>query len=126
MSFSSLHWDILISTFKKIPWPFSNCPPCKTFEVRNCENIENTLKINVFKRSILFYQYLHNENSDPYVILYGGQLISCELKYQILWSSVHKCARTNCQQARTRFIASARAYNSCAHTYARIFMKFDT
>ena len=60
------------------------------------ENMENTLKINVFEKSILFCKYLHNGSSDPYEILYGGQLISCELKYQISWRSVHKCVRTSC------------------------------
>ena len=110
MSFSSLHWDILISTFQKIPWTSSNYPPWKTFEVQNCENMENTLKINVFEKSILFRKYLHNGSSDPYEILYGGQLISCELKYQISWRSVHKCASTSSQRAHARFIASARDY----------------
>ena len=126
MSFSSLHWDILISTFKKIPWPFSNCPPCKTFEVRNCENMENTLKINVFERSILFCKYLDNESSDPYEFLFGSQLISCKLKYQILWRSVHKCGCTSCKHERAHFIASACVYESCARYCARIFMKFKT
>ena len=88
------------------------------------ENMENTLKINVFEKSILFCKYLHNGSSDPYEILYGGQLISCELKYKISWRSVHKCAHTSCKRARARFIASARAYESCARICSRIFMKF--
>ena len=64
--------------------------------------------------------------SDPFEILYGGQYLSCELMYEILWRSVHKCARTSSKRARARFIASARVYESCAHIYARIFIKFDT
>ena len=58
--------------------------PCKTFEVRNNENMENTLKIKVFLKSILFCKYLHNRSSDPYEILYGGQYLSCKIMYQIL------------------------------------------
>ena len=66
MSFSSLDWDILISSFQKIPWPSSNYPPWKTFEVRNCKDMENTLKIKVIGKSILFCKYLRNESSDNY------------------------------------------------------------
>ena len=39
---------------------------------------------------------------------------------------MHKCPRTSCKSARTRFIANTRVYNSCAHIYARISMKFKT
>ena len=35
--------------------------------------MENTLKINVFLKSILFCKYLHNGSSYPYEILYGCQ-----------------------------------------------------
>ena len=38
---------------------------------------------------------------------------------------MQKCARTSCQRARACFIASPRTYNSWAHIYARIFMKFQ-
>ena len=55
---------------------------CKTFEVRNCENMENALKINVFEMSILFCKYLWNRSSDLYEILCGGQLLSCELRFK--------------------------------------------
>ena len=41
----------------------------------------NTLKINVFEKSILFCKYLGS--SDLYGILCGGQLLSCELKFQV-------------------------------------------
>ena len=47
------------------------------------QSVKNILKINVFENLILFCKYLHNRSSDPYEILYGGQLISCELKYQM-------------------------------------------
>ena len=50
MSFSSLDWDILISSFQKILSSFINFPLWKTFEVWNCENMENTLKIKVFRK----------------------------------------------------------------------------
>ena len=45
----------------------------------NLENMENTLKINVFRKSILFCKFLHNGSLDLYEILYCGQLLSCEL-----------------------------------------------
>ena len=54
MSFSSLHWDILISSFQKIWLPSSNYPPWNTIEVWNCTNMENTLKIKVFKSQYCF------------------------------------------------------------------------
>ena len=53
VSFSSLEWDILVSSFQKIPSPLGNFPLWKTFEKWNCENMENTLKIKVFIMSIL-------------------------------------------------------------------------
>ena len=64
MSFSSLDWDILITSFQIISWPSSNFPLWKTFEVRNCKNMENTLKIKVFGKSILFCKYLRKESLD--------------------------------------------------------------
>ena len=126
MSFSSLHWDILISSFKTIEWPSSNYPPWKTFEVRNCENMENTLKIKVFIKSILFCKYLRNGSSDLYEILCGGQFLSCELKFQISWRSVCKCAPTRWKRAHSRYNVRARVFNSCTRIYAWILMKFET
>ena len=126
MSFSSLHWDILISSFKTIQWPSSNYPPWKTFEVRNCKDMENTLKIKVIGKSTLFCKYLRSGSSNLHEILYGYQLLSCECKFQISWRSVHKCAHTSCKRARARSIASARVDDSCACICARIFMKFET
>ena len=126
MSFSSLDWDILIYSFQKILSPFSNFPLLKTFEVWNCENMENTLKIKVFIKSISFCKYLRNGSSDLYEILCGGQLLSCELKFQILWRSVHKCGRTSCKRACARFIASVRVYELFARICWPIFTKFKT
>ena len=45
--------------------------------------MENTLKIKVFRKSILFCKYLRNETLDLYEILFGGQIVSCELKFKI-------------------------------------------
>ena len=64
---------------------FLNYPPCKTFSVWNCENIENKLKIKVIRKSILVCKYFLNGGSDLYEILCGGQLLSCELKFKISW-----------------------------------------
>ena len=82
--------------------------------------MENVLQIKVFRKSILFCKYLRNGKSDLHEILFGGQLRSCELKFQISRRSVHKCERTSCKRARARFIASARIYDSCARIIARI------
>ena len=49
--------------------------------MRNYENMENTLKIKVFLKSILFCKYLHNGSSDPYEIFYGGQSLSLSIKF---------------------------------------------
>ena len=94
--------------------------------MHNGENMENALKIKVFGKSILFRKYLHKESSDLHENFYGGQLLSCELKFQISLRSVHKCACTSCKRARARFIASVRVYGSCALISARISMKFLT
>ena len=37
--------------------------------MRNSENMENTLKIKVFRKSILFCKYLRNGSSDLYEIV---------------------------------------------------------
>ena len=57
--------------------------------------MENTLKIKVFIKSILFCKYLRNGSSDLNEILCGGQLLSCELKVQVSWRSGLKCACTS-------------------------------
>ena len=40
-------------------------------------------KLRVERTSVLFCKYLRNQSSDLYEILYGGQSLSCELKFQI-------------------------------------------
>ena len=65
--------------------------------------MENTLKIKVFRKSILFCKYLRNESLDLYKILYGGQLLSCELKFEILSRTVHKCMRTSRKREYSRY-----------------------
>ena len=47
---------------------FSNYPYSKTLEVHNCENMQNTLKIDDFWKSELFCKYLSNESSNLYEI----------------------------------------------------------
>ena len=37
--------------------------------------MENTLKINVFEKSLLLYKYLRNRSLDLYEILCSGQLL---------------------------------------------------
>ena len=69
----------------------------------NCENVENTLKVKVFRKSILVCKYLRNESSDLYEILCGGKYLSCELKFKMSWRSVRKCARMSCKHVHSRF-----------------------
>ena len=73
--------------------------------------MENSLKIKVFRKSILFCKYHRNGNSDLYEILCGGNLVSFELKFQISWKSVRKCARTCRKHAHLRYNVHAHIYN---------------
>ena len=57
--------------------------PWKTFEVRNWQYMENTLKIKVFGKSKLFCKDLHNESFDVHEILYGGQLLKEQTKLDL-------------------------------------------
>ena len=82
----------------------------KTFEAYKCESMENALKIKVFRKSILFCKYLRNGSSDLYEILDGGQLLSCELKFQISRQSVHKCGRTSDKTCPHAFTNRAHAF----------------
>ena len=88
--------------------------------------MKNTFKINYQKNPELFCKYLHNESLDLHEILCGNKLVSCGLTFQILWRFGHKCVRTSCKEARARFIAITRVYDSCARIYAQILMKFHT
>ena len=58
----------------------------------------------------MFCKYLRNGSSDLYEILCGGQLLSCELRFQILWRSVHKWAHTSCKRARVFYPECARLW----------------
>ena len=81
VSFFSWYPDILINGFQKFQqglYIFHRLVCWRAFIFNFCEN---TLKINVFEKSILFCKYLHNGSSDPYEILYGGQLLSCNPKF---------------------------------------------
>ena len=110
------HWKLKVFGKSKL---IHNYPPWKTFEVQNCKNMENTLKIKVFGKSILFHKYLRNKSSDLHTIFYSGQLLSCELKFQISWRSVHQYACTSSKRAHA-------LYNSFALIYEQSFMKFKT
>ena len=72
----------------------------------------------------MFFKYRCSESSDLHEILCGGQLLSCELKFQISWRFVHKCMCTSCKGAQAHFIANTHVYNLCVGIYAQIFMKF--
>ena len=62
----------------------------------------------------MFGKYLCNGSLDLYEILFGGQLLSCELKFKISQRSVHKRAHISCKRARARarFIANISLYAS--------------
>ena len=52
-------------------------------EVEVGVELGNTLKIEVFRKLILFCKYLRTGSSYLYEILCGGQFLSCELECQI-------------------------------------------
>ena len=54
MSFSSLDWDIMISSFQKILSSFSNFPPWKTLEVGNWKDGKDSEKESIHKVNIVF------------------------------------------------------------------------
>ena len=83
-------------------------------------------KLTIKQTPELFCKYLRNESSDLHEILYGGQILSWELKFKISWRSICKCARTSWNSAHLRYNVRARVYNSCARICARIFVKFKT
>ena len=66
VSSSPITWSILISSFQKNLWSFSNSPYLK---VHKCENMQSTLKTSFFKIQ-LFFKHLCNESSDLFEILY--------------------------------------------------------
>ena len=89
-----------------------NYPPCKTFEVRNCENMENTLKINVFGKSKLFCKYLRNGSLDLIEILCGGQFLNLSFKF-------HKdpCINVRARVVNGRIRNITRAFTTCARLF---------
>ena len=68
--------------------------------------MENTLKIKVFRKSILFCLYLRNGSLDLYEILCGGQLLSREPKYKF-----HADLCMN---------KPAQVVNACVHVTSRV------
>ena len=121
--FHSQHREFLIFSFQIIPESISNYSSLKTFEVHKCESMENTLKINVFWKTILFCKYLHHKSSDLYEIWNLSSLDSNGAIHRFLWRSVHRDAHERRKRARARFIARARVFATCARLCARIFMK---
>ena len=64
-------------------------------------------KLRIKQTPVLFCKYLRNESLDLHEILCGGQILSCELKFQISWRSMHKNARARmfyCKCARLRLM----------------------
>ena len=116
MPFWQLYWSILICSYQEIPWPSSKNQPWKTFHVQKCEQMEITLKIKVFGKSISFCKYLRNECWDLHEMLYNDQLLSCEIMSQILWRIVKKYARTRLKCALARFYCECvRLRLACKH-----------
>ena len=69
------------------------------------KNVKILWKSRIKQTSVLFCKYLANESLDLHEILCGGQLLSCELKFQISWRFVDKFACLSCNDACARFIA---------------------
>ena len=88
--------------------------------------MQNALKINDQTNARIVCKHLCNESSNLYEILHGGQILSWELKFQISWRFVHKCAHKSCKRVRERFIMSVRVYDLCVGICAWSFMKFGT
>ena len=53
---------ILISSFQNISQLIRNFLHLKAFKVHICENMQNTLQINEYRKTLSFCQYLHNKN----------------------------------------------------------------
>ena len=77
--------------------------------------MENTLKIKVFIKSILFCKYLRNGSSDLYENLCGGQLLSCEFKF---YKDPCINAHVRVVNARAHVLSRVRAFT----THARAFV----
>ena len=74
-------------------------------KIQNCENMENTLEIKVFIKSILFCKYLRNGSSDPYEILCDGQLLNFKLHKDL------------CINARAGVVNALTRDKTCAHLF---------
>ena len=85
--------------------------------MQNRENKENTLKINVFKKSILFCKYLRNQSSDvhEFYVEVNYYLVTLNFKF-------HEDPCTNARapviNARVHVLSRVRAFT----TRARAFM----
>ena len=73
--------------------------------------METTLKIKVFGKSILFCKYLRNESLDLHENFYGGQLLSCELKF---YEDPFTDARARVVNVRTHDKTCARTFTTRA------------
>ena len=65
---------------------------------------------------VLFCKYLRNESLDLHEILYGGQLLSCELKFKF---HADQCinARAPVVKARAHVLSRLRTFMTCARAF---------
>ena len=86
--------------------------------------MENTLKIKVFRKSILFCKYLRNGSSDLYLyVVVNYYLVSLSFKFH---EDLDTNARARVVNARTRDKTRVRA-RLCTDLYEKFFgsQKFD-
>ena len=71
-------------------------------------------KLRIKQILVLFWKYIRNETFDLNEILYGGQLLSCDIKCQI-----HEDLNTNAEviNARTHFKMCVRAFTTRGHAF---------
>ena len=108
--FHSQHREFLIFSFQIIPESISNYSSLKTFEVHKCESMENTLKINVFRKTILFCKYLHNRSSDLYEIWNLSSLDSNAPILRFSWRFLNRDAHERCKHAHA-FLSHMRTFS---------------
>ena len=76
---------------------------------------------NIFS---LIFSKLLDKTSDLHEILYGCQILTCGIKFQISWRFVHKHAPPSCKCTCAHFIASTWICDSCVRICAWTYMKF--
>ena len=129
MSFGPLDWDILISKFQKKSWSFSNYPSLKALEEQNGGNMQNTLKLMIFKSQYCFANI--SAMKAPIFMKFEATIHKVVKNYQNIFCKVlcpHTCTRGINMRTRvfSRQNQHSHVYASCARVCTRIVTKkFD-